>query len=77
MIARLGTLKNKIAWDISKAAYETKTLSVSSQIGASSLAAGLYINPDGLTAYIMDSVTAIIYQYTLSTAWDMSTGSYG
>jgi len=61
------------AWDINSASYAGKSLLVSGQTTAP---AGLAFSADGTKAYVMGSATDIIYQYTLATPWDLSTGSY-
>jgi hypothetical protein len=37
---------------------------------------GLFFKPDGLLFYVLGRDTDKIYQYSMSTAWDMSTASY-
>lgn len=66
----LGTAK-----DITTAVYASKSLDVSAQIGAFSLA-GFALSDDGTKLYTMSFTTGHIYQYTLSVAWDISTGTY-
>jgi len=61
------------AWDISTASYDSKSLVVSSQ---SLYPVGIALNPDGTRLYVNDLVNNSVYQYTLSTAWDLSTGTY-
>jgi len=61
------------AWDITTASYASKTFSVASQETSPS---GLWFKPDGLAMYVVGSATDTVYQYTLSTAWDVSTASY-
>jgi len=61
------------AWDLSTASYASKSFDVSSQ---ASTPASYYIKPDGTKLYVNDSVSDSVYQYTLSTAWDISTASY-
>ena len=61
------------AWDLSTASYESKSLSVSAQ---GSGPAGLYFKSDGLTLFILDYIPDTVFEYTLSTAWDISTASY-
>jgi len=61
------------AWDLSTASYNSVFLDMSSQmIGTGSI----YIKSDGLTLFALDYVSDTIYKYTLTTAWDVSTGSY-
>ena len=60
------------AWDISTASY-VATFSVSGQEGSPS---SLFFNPDGTKMFLGGVATDAIYQYSLSTAWDLSTASY-
>lgn len=61
------------AYDISTASYDSKSFSVSSQ---STLPTGLSFKTDGTRMFIFDFNNNIVYQYNLSTAWDVSTASY-
>ena len=61
------------AWDISTASYDSVTLSVTTQDAAPF---SLTFKPDGTVMYIAGSTNDTIFQYTLSTAWDLSTASY-
>jgi len=61
------------AWDISTASYSTKYYSVTSQ---TSYLKALTLSQDGTKLHILDSNSDILYQYSLSTAWDISTASY-
>ena len=61
------------AYDISTNSYDSKSFSVSSQ--ATSLG-GLAFKTDGKSLYVSDSSDGKIYQYDLSTPWDVSTASY-
>lgn len=60
-------------WDLSTISPDSKTLSVDSEVAGS--AYSLVISDDGVSVYILDG-DGVIYQYTLTTAWDMDTGSY-
>lgn len=60
-------------WDVSTASYSTKSFSVSAQDSAPT---GLAFNNDGTKMYIGGDTTNALYQYTLATAWDVSTASY-
>ena len=60
------------AWDVSTASY-VQTFSVASQDKDPS---GLFFKPDGLSMYVIGTIGDSVYQYTLSTAWDVSTASY-
>ena len=61
------------AWDISTASYDSKNFSVTTQAASPN---GSFFSADGTAMYICDGTTQTIYQYTLSTAWDVSTASY-
>ena len=62
------------AWDISTASYDSKALSYASNLGN---AQGLFISPNGDKLWVSGAFNEPeIYEYSLSTAWDMSTGSY-
>jgi DNA-binding beta-propeller fold protein YncE len=63
------------AWDVSTASYDSVSFSVSSQ--SSDPQGGLVFSPDGTKMYVGSQTGSdTIYQYTLSTAWDLSTASY-
>ena len=61
------------AWDISTATYASKSFSVTSQ---DSVPVGLWFKPDGTIMYVLGSTNDTVFQYTLGTAWDVSTASY-
>jgi 6-phosphogluconolactonase (cycloisomerase 2 family) len=61
------------AWDVSTASYASKYISYASQ---STAVEGLFFKPDGVTLYILGENNNTVFQYTLSTAWDISTASY-
>lgn len=76
----IGTSSDKVfqytlstGWDVSTASYASKYCSTSSQ---ESTGQGLAFNTDGTKMYITGNSNDTVYQYTLSTAWDVSTGSY-
>src|ERR1035437_1321959 len=60
------------AYDLSTAAYASKVLDVSGQ----DVPIGIAFSPDGSKFYIAGYNTSTLYQYTVSTPWDISTGSY-
>ncbi|PHS27729.1 MAG: hypothetical protein COA85_04935 [Robiginitomaculum sp.] len=62
-----------IAWDLATASYASKSLLVTSQ---ASLPASVQFNDIGTKMYVADLGSDGIYQYTLTTAWDLSTASY-
>lgn len=61
------------AYDISTASYDSVSFSVASQ---ATIPAGLFFSPDGTKFYLTDNNTDNVYQYNMSTAFDLSTASY-
>ncbi len=61
------------AWDLSSASYDSVSFSVSPQ---DSNPTGVKFSYNGLKMYVVGSGNDSIYQYTLSTAWDLSSASY-
>jgi sugar lactone lactonase YvrE len=61
------------AWNVSTASYASKSISVSSQSPA---ARAIYFSSDGTKMYVVDSTNKAVYEYTLSTAWNVSTAVY-
>lgn len=61
------------AWDVSTAAYSNNSFLVTSQDATPQ---GIFFKSDGLAFYMVGLTTDTVYQYTLSTAWDISTASY-
>lgn len=61
------------AWDLSTASYDSKSVSVTSQ---ASNPYGVTFKPDGTSMYVSGAVSDAVFEYTLTTAWDVSTASY-
>lgn len=61
------------AWDIATASYASKSFSVA---GQETNPSGLFFKPDGTVMYVIGTLVDTVFQYTLSTAWDVSTASY-
>jgi len=61
------------AWDLSTASYDSKSFSVASQAG---LPRGIAFKSDGTKFYVVGATSDAVFQYSLSTAWDVSTGTY-
>lgn len=61
------------AWDISTASYSGKSKDITS---TSNLSYGFTISADGTKLYTNSNNAYTIYQWTLSTPWDISTASY-
>lgn len=60
-------------WDISTGSYASKSLT----IGAQDTAPRAFVfNNDGTVGYLVGDTNNTIYQYTFSTPWDISTGTY-
>jgi DNA-binding beta-propeller fold protein YncE len=60
------------AWNVSTASY-VRNFSVSAQ---DTIPRGLYISPDGTRMYVVGDAGNDVNQYSLSTAWNVSTSSY-
>ena len=76
MMMGLGSGAGGAVWnalDISSASYDSVSFSVNSQDTAPQ---GIKFNSDGTKMYIVGSTNDNVYQYSLSTAWDLSTASY-
>jgi DNA-binding beta-propeller fold protein YncE len=59
-------------WDISTASY-VRLFSIS---GQENTAAGLFFKPDGTRMYVIGSAGDDVNEYSLSTAWNISTASF-
>ncbi len=60
-------------WDLSTASYASKSFSVTTE---DTLPSGIHFKDDGTKLYMIGSATYTVYQYTLSTPWDISTATY-
>lgn len=60
------------AWDITTASYTTQ-FSVNTQ---DDIPTDVFFKPDGTIMYVSGARNDSVYQYGLSTAWDISTASY-
>jgi len=60
-------------WDVSTASYSSKSFSVSSQDAAPG---GVKFRGNGEAMYIAGGANDTIFQYSLSSPWDVSTASY-
>lgn len=60
------------AWDVTTYGYSGGNLDIS---GQTSFQRQLFFRDNGLSAYVVDDSNNFIRQYTLSTAWDISTGT--
>lgn len=64
------TLSNP--WSVATASYD----SISFSVAAEGTPAGLWFKPNGLSMYMVGSTGDAVYQYTLSTAWNVSTATF-
>ena len=60
-------------WSVATASYDSISFSVTSQDTTPS---GMWFKPNGLSMYIVGSIGDAVYQYTLSTAWNVSTATF-
>jgi 6-phosphogluconolactonase (cycloisomerase 2 family) len=61
------------AWDVSTATYDSVSFSVNSQEATPE---GMFFGDSGTKLYVVGTTNDTVYQYTLSSAWDLSTASY-
>lgn len=64
------TLSNP--WSIATASYDN----ISFSVAAEGTPTGLWFKPNGLSMYMVGSTGDAVYQYTLSTAWNVSTATF-
>jgi DNA-binding beta-propeller fold protein YncE len=62
------------SFDISDSTYDSKNKDTSSEITGDEQ--GVFFKPDGTKMYILNNNGSNVFQYSLSTAWDVSTASY-
>lgn len=60
-------------WDLATASYSSKSLDLS---GQDTSPQGIFFSPDGLNLFTVGNGSDTIYQYTLTTPFDLSTASY-
>lgn len=61
------------AWDVSTATYDSVSLDLTTQTTSPS---GIAFDENGTRLIVMGSTEDTVYQYTLTTAWDVSTATY-
>ena len=59
-------------WSVATASYD----SISFSVAAEATPSGLWFKPNGLSMYMVGSTGDLVYQYTLSTAWNVSTATF-
>jgi len=62
-----------VSYDITNGSYDSVSFSVSTEDSSPS---GIAFNTDGTKMYILGNANDSVFQYTLSTAFDLSTASY-
>jgi hypothetical protein len=60
-------------WSVATASYDSISFSVATQ---DLTPVGLSFKPNGLSMYVVGSTGDAVYQYTLSTAWNVSTATF-
>jgi len=68
----IGEYSLSTAWDISTASY-TDNLSITAETTSP---VGLFFKPDGSAAFVLDTTHDRVFQLSLSTDWDISTGTF-
>ena len=64
------------AWNVSTASYASKSANFSSLGPSVSSRNGIFVGDNGTKMYMVAASTDAVYQYTLSTVYDLSTASY-
>ena len=64
------------AWDISTASYLQNFSVLANGIVQETSPQGIFFKPDGLKMYVVGASGKFVYEYDLSTAWDISTASF-
>ncbi|MBU1151777.1 Ig-like domain-containing protein, partial [Patescibacteria group bacterium] len=64
------------AWDLTSGSYAEKSYSLDNIVNGSEATTGIAFNSDGSKMYVSEYYTKAIYQYTLSTPWDVSSATY-
>ena len=62
-----------VPWSLSRAAYTNVSFSVAAPIGSPE---DIAFKSDGTKMYVVGSAEDKVFQYSLSTAWNLSTASY-
>ena len=60
-------------WDINTMNYDNVSFSIASQESSIS---GMHFKPDGTAFYIIGYAGSTVYQYSMSTPWDLTTAGY-
>lgn len=60
-------------WALSSVTYDSKTFSVTTQ---EATPAGIYVKPDGTKFWAIGTTADTVFEYTMSTPWDLATAAY-
>lgn len=63
------------AWELSTATYDDVSVDVSAE-NSSGNVSGMFLKPDGTKMYLLNGTIDLVFQYTLSSAWDVSSATY-
>jgi len=63
-------------WDVSTASYDQALALTGSGTPGEGIPEGVFFKPDGTKLFIVGSILDAVQEYTLSTAWDISTASW-
>jgi DNA-binding beta-propeller fold protein YncE len=61
------------AWDITSASYTSASYATETEATSSE---GVFFRSNGLSFFVISRSSQTVYEYSLSTAWDLSTASY-
>jgi len=64
------------AWDVSTATYTDQLAGLNASPSSEGSPHGMFISPNGLEVYIVGHDRDQVIQWTMSTAWDISTATY-
>ena len=64
------------AWDISSASYQEPTTRYFNVLAQDDISRDVFFKSDGTKMYVIGSRNDSVYEYDLSTEWDISTASY-
>jgi len=71
--ARQGFFSPEESWQIASFAYTGSSFSVASQ---DNVPVGIFFKPDGTKMFIIGDQNDDVYEYSLSTAWDITSASF-
>ena len=72
-MARAGAAPPEVGWSLTGASYDSVSFSVTSQTESPT---GVSFKSDGAKMYVCSNNPNTVFQYSLSTAWDVSSATY-